>query len=76
MENLNLQVMLQDGSFADFEVQTERDSKIYTILEKGEALASFKAIENGEWALESNPGQIDGDLQDRITKQLNGYRVK
>lgn len=75
MESFELQVMLKDGSFADYEVQTERDSKVYTILKKAEVLASFKAVENGAWALESNPGQMDDDLQKRITKQLDGYRI-
>lgn len=75
MENFDVQVMLKDGSFADFVVQTERGSKLYTILKDGKEQVSFKAIENGLWELEDNPAQVDEDLQKRITKQLDGYRV-
>lgn len=75
MEKYNLQVMLADGSFADYELQTERDSKVFEILKDGEAYASFTATEDGSWNLEKNPGNIDEDLQQRITLQLNGYRI-
>ena len=76
MERFDLQVLLSDGSFADYELQTERDSKLYEVLKNGEPLASFRATEDGGWALESNPTNIDADLQHRITQQLNGYRIQ
>ncbi len=75
MEKYDLQVLLSDGSFADFEVQTEREAKTYDILKKGELIASFKPTKDGGWELETNPGNIDQDLEHRITQQLNGYRV-
>ena len=75
MEKYDLQVMLGDGSFADYEVQTEREAKTFEILNKGELIAAFSATEDGGWSLENNPGKIDDDLQQRITQQLNGYRV-
>ncbi|MBC8053369.1 MAG: hypothetical protein H7Y13_09920 [Sphingobacteriaceae bacterium] len=75
MEKYNLQVMLSDGSFADYEVQTEREAKTFDILKKGEIIASFSATTDGGWLLENNPGKVDDDLQQRITRQLNGYRI-
>ena len=74
MEKFDLQVMLADGSFADYEVQTQRDAKVYEVLQNGKYLASFSATEDGGWALEQNPANIDEDLRNRITQQLNGYR--
>ena len=67
--------MLSDGSFVDYEVQTERDAKTYEVLKKGEPVASFTTTKDGGWKLENNPGKIDEDLQQRITQQLNGYRI-
>ncbi|MBC7914599.1 MAG: hypothetical protein H7Y07_10825 [Pyrinomonadaceae bacterium] len=75
MEKYNLQVMLSDGSFADYEVQTARDAKTYELLQEGKPLASFEASTNGDWELIDNPGNIDEDLQQRISTQLNGFRV-
>ena len=75
MEQYDLQVLLSDGSFADYEVRTERDTKIYEISEKGEPVATFIATKDGGWSLENNPGNIDSDLQHRIALQLNGYRT-
>ena len=75
MEQYDLQVLLSDGSFADYEVRTERGAKTYEILKKDELVASFVATEDGGWRLENNPGNIDSDLQHRITQQLNGYRI-
>jgi hypothetical protein len=75
MEKYSLQVMLGDGSFADYEVATERNGRTYEIQQKGEPIATFKAMEDGGWALENNPGNIDEDLQQRLSKQLDGYRM-
>jgi hypothetical protein len=75
MERYNLQVMLGDGSFADYEVATERTGRTYDILKQGTVVATFSATEDGGWNLESNPGNIDEDLQQRLTNQLNGYRM-
>lgn len=75
MEKFDLQVMLSDGSFADYKVQTERESKTYEILQGDKAVASFKASANGGWEMIDNPANIDEDLQQRIEAQLNGFRV-
>lgn len=75
MEKFDLQVMLSDGSFADYKVQTERDAKTFEILQDNQAVASFKAAANGGWEMIDNPANIDEDLQQRIETQLNGFRV-
>ncbi len=75
MEKFDLQVLLHDGSFVDYEVKTDRDSDIYEVLEDGKLIASFKATKDGGWKIENNEAQIDEDLQHRITLQLNGYRI-
>ena len=67
--------MLADGSFADYDVQTERDAKTFELLKDGKSVASFDAAADGSWVLTDNPGNIDEDLQHRIATQLNGFRV-
>jgi hypothetical protein len=74
MEEFDLQLMLADGSFADYKVRTERDAKTYEIVQDGTPVALYSATSDGGWALEQNPGKIDEDLQKRITLQLNGFR--
>lgn len=75
MEQFDLQVMLSDGSFADYIVHTEREAKTFDVLQNGELIVSFKALANGSWELADNPAKIDKDLQHRIETQLNGFRV-
>ena len=75
MERFDLQVLLSDGSFADYEVQTERHSDIFEVFKDDNVLASFKATKDGGWELEDNPAKIDKDLEHRITLQLNSYRI-
>lgn len=75
MEKFDLQVMLSDGSFADYIVHTEREAKTFKVLQNEELIASFKALPNGSWELVNNPAEIDDDLQHRIEAQLNGFRV-
>jgi hypothetical protein len=75
MEKFDLQIMLHDGSFADYKVQTERGAKTFEILKDEQNIASFEANVDGEWTLIDNPGNIDEDLQQRISKQLNGFRT-
>ena len=73
MEKLDIQVMQKDGSVKDYEVQNERGTNIYQVLDKDRQLAVFEALADGEWKLSSNPGNIDDDQQHRIINQLNGF---
>jgi len=75
MEKFEIQTLLHDGSFVDYEVQTERHSDTYEVFKDGNFIASFKATKDGGWEIENNQAQIDEDLQHRITLQLNGYRI-
>lgn len=74
MEQFDLQVMLGDGSFADYQVKTERDSGIFQIYEKDQQIAEFTAGDDGSWTASGNTG-LDEDLQDRIIEQLKGFRT-
>lgn len=75
MEKFEIQALLHDGSFVDYEVQTERHSDKYEVFKDGKPIASFRATKDGGWEIENNQAQIDEDLQHRITLQLNGYRI-
>lgn len=75
LERFDFQVLLSDGSFEDFEVQTERHSDIFEVLKNDRVIATFKATKDGGWELEDNPGNVDKDLEHRITLQLNSYRI-
>ncbi len=70
-----MQVMLQDGSFADYIVKTERDSDIYQIFKGESLLATFKTSGNGDWSVTDNPGKVNSDLESRIKEQLKGLRT-
>jgi len=74
MELFDIQVLLQDGSFEDYQVENERENKIYRVLKDTIFLISFTADEDGGWSLAENPGNISEDLQQRILNQLNGFR--
>lgn len=74
MEKFDIQVMLQDGTFADYEVHNERDGKIYEVITAGKLAGVFEAGDDGSWSLVSNNGNISDDLQQRIINQLNGFR--
>ncbi|PWG79076.1 hypothetical protein [Pararcticibacter amylolyticus] len=73
-EQFDIQVMLADGTFADYIVKTERDSDVYQVFSNSEHLASFRASE-GEWILEDNTGNLETDLQSRLKEQLKGLRT-
>ena len=74
MERFDMQVMLKDGSFADYEVMNDNEKPEYEIWQKDNRLATFTAQSDGNWVLTDNPGDLDADLQQRIINQLNGYR--
>lgn len=75
MDQFDMQVMLPDGSFADYIVKTERDSDEYQVFKDDSLFAVFKTNENGEWTVSDNPGKMDSDLESRIKEQLKGFRT-
>lgn len=75
MEQFDLQVMLPDGTFADYIVKTERDSEQYQVFNGETPVATFSAGDNGEWTVSENSGNIDADLESRIKEQLKGFRT-
>ena len=74
MDSYNLQVMLKDGSIADYLVQEYPKENKYEVLKDKNPVAVFKSEANGGWLLAENPGNIDAELEERIASQLNGYR--
>ena len=74
MEIFDIQVLLKDGSLADYQVQNERDSDIFKVYKHDEPVAIYKSKKDGTWQLTENDAQIDEDLQQRIINQLNGLR--
>ena len=75
MEKFDIQVLLKDGSFADFQVENETGSDIYQVFQKDKSLAQFVATEDGGWIVGHNSGNLDDDLQQRIINQLNGFKA-
>ncbi|HEY1025055.1 MAG TPA: hypothetical protein VGE26_07820 [Sphingobacteriaceae bacterium] len=75
MDSFNILVMMQDGSFTDYEVRNKRNDVIYEILLKGEPVATFKASPDGTWTVTENPANINDDVIGRISKQLQGYHI-
>lgn len=73
METFDIQVLLKDGNFADYEVKY--DQKKYDVIHNGEKLISFKNDKDGTWSAVENFANIDEDLQDRIINQLNGFKI-
>lgn len=71
MESFDIQVLLKDGSFADYQVLTDGDK--YQILDAGKLQGIFRTDRNGTWSMENNSGDIDSDLQGRIINQLKGF---
>lgn len=75
MEQFDLQVMLKDGSFADFLVQTERDSGVYEVFRNEERMGVFTADDDGSFSISDRQGGPNEDLESRIIEQLKGYRT-
>lgn len=75
MDQFDMQLMLPDGSFADYTVKAERNSDEYQVFKDDNLLATFIAKENGEWDISDNPGNIDSDLESRMKEQLKGFRT-
>ena len=75
MEQFNMQVMLKDGTFADYNVKTDRDAQFYEVYDKDTLIATFKDDKNGSFAVDTNTTHIDEDLQSRIAEQLKGFSV-
>ena len=73
MEQYDMQLMLKDGAFADYQVKTEKNSKLYEVYNGESLIASFEDDNQGSFALSDNPGNIDEDLQSRIIEQLKGF---
>jgi len=73
MEQFDMQLMLKDGAFADYQVKTEKNSKLYEVYSGESLIASFEDDNQGSFALSDNPGNIDEDLQSRIIEQLKGF---
>lgn len=73
MEQFDMQLMLKDGAFADYQVKTEKNSKLYEVYNGESLIASFEDDNQGSFALSDNPGNIDEDLQSRIIEQLKGF---
>ena len=74
MDKFDIQVLLKDGSFADYQVENERGENTYQVLHQGNKIASFSATEDGSWQIADNEANIDADLQQRIINQLNGFK--
>lgn len=75
MEQFNMQVMLKDGTFADYNVKTDRDAEFYEVYDKETLIATFKDDKKGSFAIDTNTTNIDEDLQARIVEQLKGFSV-
>lgn len=75
MDQFDMQLMLPDGSFADYTVKAERNSDEYKVFKDDNLLVAFIARENGEWDISDNPGNIDSDLESRMKEQLKGFRT-
>jgi hypothetical protein len=73
MDTFDIQVMLKDGSFIDYEVRS-KSNEDYDIFKDGNHLITFKANEDGTWIALDNRENINEELQERITNQLNGFR--
>ncbi|WP_407430204.1 hypothetical protein [Arcticibacter sp.] len=73
MEQFDMQLMLKDGTFADYQVKTEKDSKLYEVYSGESLVASFKDDGQGSFTLNDNSGNIDEDLQSRMIEQLKGF---
>lgn len=73
MEQFDMQLMLKDGTFADYQVKTDKDSKRFEVYSGESLLASFKDDGQGSFSLGDNPGSIDEDLQRRMIEQLKGF---
>lgn len=75
MDRFDIQVLLKDGSFADYQVENERSENIYKLYQQDEFLASFVADKDGGWTVTDNSKDIPEELQERIKNQLNGFRA-
>ena len=73
MDILEIQVLLKDGSFTDYEVHNDKDK--YVVMADKKEVISYIAKEDGRWEVEQNFADIDSDMQERIINQLNGYRL-
>ena len=73
MEKFDIQVLLKDGSFADYIVQNERGSDSFEVYKQEEKLGTFCASADGNWEVTEENG-IDEDMQQRIINQLNGFK--
>lgn len=73
MEQFDMQLMLKDGAFADYQVKTEKNSKLYEVYSAESLVASFEDDNQGSFRLSDNPGKIDEDLQSRMIEQLKGF---
>ena len=73
MESFDIQVLLKDGSFADYEVKYDKQK--YEVSQNEKSLISFIADEDGTWSVGDNKGDIDEDLQERIINQLKGFKM-
>jgi len=74
MDKFDIQVLLKDGTFADYQVENERNQNTYLVLHEGKKIASFSATEDGSWQIANNEANIDADMQQRIINQLNGFK--
>lgn len=75
MEQIDLQVMLKDGSFNDYVVKTERDSKRFLVYQGEQHVITIEAKEDGSMTSVDNPANIDEDLETRIKEQLKGLQT-
>lgn len=73
MEQFDMQLMLKDGAFADYQVKTEKNTKIYDVYSGDTLVASFEDDSQGSFTISDNPGNIDEDLQGRMIEQLKGF---
>ena len=73
METFDIQVLLKDGTFADYEVKYDKQK--YEVRQNEKALITFQANEDGTWSSYDNAGDIDDDLKERIINQLNGFKI-
>lgn len=73
MEQFDMQLMLKDGAFADYQVKTEKNTKVYEVYDGDTLVASFEDDSQGSFTISDNPGNIDEDLQGRMIEQLKGF---
>lgn len=74
MDKFDIQILLKDGSFADYQVENERGTDSYQVFQQEKPIAKFETSADGSWQILDNTANIDSDLEQRIINQLKGFK--